>query len=263
MILINEYRTPSNLQEAFELLQSSENSAVVGGGAFLRFSSKKIDVAVDLSKAGLSFINETEESVEIGAMTTYREMETSETLKTLFEGVLVKTIRNIVGIQMRNLFTIGGTVYARYGFSNLITTLLVLDAEIELYKAGRVTIKEYLDNRSIKNDILVKVIIPKNGQKVSFNMMQKTATDFPILTTAVSNNNGKIVIAVGARPAVAQIALNASQFASSNQLTEDVAKQVGELVANELSFSADLRSSAEYRKMICSVLVKRGLLEVL
>ncbi len=33
-------------------------------------------------------------------------------------------------------------LYGRYGFSDVLTALLVLDTEVELYKAGRISLTE-------------------------------------------------------------------------------------------------------------------------
>ena len=44
---------------------------------------------------------------------------------------------------MRNCATVGGSVYARFGFSDILTCLLALDAYVELYHGGMVPIKEF------------------------------------------------------------------------------------------------------------------------
>ena len=44
------------------------------------------------------------------------------------------------------------------------------------------------------------------------------------------------------------------------EVNEDTAKAFGKYVASKLSYESNMRGSAEYREMICEVLVKRALL---
>lgn len=40
------------------------------------------------------------------------------------------------------LATVGGSIYGRYGFSDVLTLLIGLDSYVELYKGGIVSLKE-------------------------------------------------------------------------------------------------------------------------
>ena len=69
-------------------------------------------------------------------MTTLRDLEVNPILNKYFDGVLPKSVRDIIGIQFRNVVTVGGSVFSRYGFSDLIVGLLALETEVELYNGG-------------------------------------------------------------------------------------------------------------------------------
>lgn len=43
-----------------------------------------------------------------------------------------ESLRHIVGVQFRNLATVGGSLWGRFGFSDVLTLLLALDAQVEL-----------------------------------------------------------------------------------------------------------------------------------
>lgn len=262
MITIKNYALPETLEEAYKILNEKRNNVILGGCAFLRMGSKRIETAVDLSKLNLKYINETEKEIEIGAMTTFREIETSAVLKQYFNGVLPKSVENIVGVQFRNVVTVGATVYSRYGFSDLITALLSLDTDVLLYNKGRISLGEYLEHGA-KKDLLVKVIIKKTGRKAAFQMMRNSMSDYAILNVAVSNENNDFKIVVGARPNRGKIAKEASLYLSkSSQSTEEISK-AALMASEELIFGSNMRGSKEYREAICKVLVKRAIMEVL
>lgn len=258
---INEYLKPGSIGEAYELLKSKPDSVIIGGGAYLRLSERHVETAIDLCNAGLSYVNETEDTIEIGAMTTLREIEKSSILSKYFDGILVKAAENVVGVQLRNVVTIGGGVCGKYGFSHLITALLALDSHVVLYNGGEMTVEEFLNNRHEK-DILEKIVIVKNNIRAAFTTLKYTSIDFPILNTAVSKLDGKYKIAVGARPGIAVLAYDAMKFMNENGQAEDSAQMAGKIAGETLSFSSDVKASAQYRIEICPVLVKRAILEV-
>ena len=262
MFTIEQVLQPATLAEAYQVLNANISNTVLGGCAFLRLGSKKIATAIDLSELNLDYIIDQDEEIEIGAMTTFRTVETNPTLNELFNGVLPKAVSPIIGVQFRNVVTVGATVYAKYGFSDLLTALLALDTEIELYKGGRMSLADFL-NKSFPKDILTRVFIRKNPRRASYQSLRNSSSDYPILTTAVSKLEENWRIVVGARPLRAQIANKASEALSQGDLSTAHLEQVAALAAEELSFGSNLRGSADYRKAMCQVLVKRGIMEVL
>lgn len=262
MITIQNYVLPETLEEAYNILNEKRNNTILGGCAFLRMGSKRIGTAIDLSKLNLNSIKENEETIEIGGMITFREVETSPILEKYFDGILSKSVKKIVGVQLRNIVTVGSTVYSRYGFSDFLTALLSLDAQVVLYKAGKMSLEEFLEKGSQK-DLLTKVIIPKTDRKAAFQTMRNSESDYAILNVAVSKIDNDWKIVVGARPQRAKIAKEASLYLSKSNLTESDIEQASILAADELTFGRNMRASKEYRKHICSVLVKRAVLEVI
>lgn len=259
---IKEYLKPVSLQGAYNLIKN-EQAIIIAGGAFIRLGHKEIEKAVDLSNLNLSFIEDKGNEIEIGAMTTLREVECCEILKTEFDGMISKAVSEIVGVQIRNMATIGGSVFGRYGFSHVITSLLALDTYVEFYNLGRVPLEDFLESKSKVEDILVKIIIKKDGRRGKFLSIRNTAIDFAILNTAVSRKDNKFKIVVGSRPLGAKLAKEAMEFISKVELNEENAKKAGELAAENLVFGEDLRASKAYRKEICKVLIKRGILGVI
>lgn len=43
-------------------------------------------------------------------------------------GAVRESLRHIVGVQFRNLATVGGSIFGRFGFSDVLTMFLALDS---------------------------------------------------------------------------------------------------------------------------------------
>ncbi len=50
-----------------------------------------------------------------------RQLETHEGLNRYLMVCFRECTRNIVGVQMRNCATVGGSIFARFGFSDILT----------------------------------------------------------------------------------------------------------------------------------------------
>ena len=157
MLKIKEYVKAESLEQAYELNQKRTN-CILGGMLWLKMSNRNVQKAIDLSGLGLNQIEETEEEFRIGCMTTLRELECHERLNQWCEGAVKDAVSDIVGVQFRNLATIGGSIFGRYGFSDVLTVFLAMDSYVELYKGGIVPLQEFAQMKR-DNDILVRVIV--------------------------------------------------------------------------------------------------------
>ena len=261
MFTLNELVQVESLQEAYETLTKRRNNVIIGGSAFLRMGNKRIGTGIDLSNLGLNYIKEDENYVEIGAMTTFRDLETSEIINKYFSGVLSNSVKDIIGVQFRNVVTVGGSVFSKYGFSDLIVALLSLETEVELFNAKRISLNEFLSN-DYEKDLLVRLFIKKNNSRAIYNSMRNSRSDYAVLNVSVSINEKNFKICVGARPQRAVVARNASEFLSNNELNEVNIEKASLMASEELSFGSNIRGSKEYRKAICKSLVKKSLKEV-
>lgn len=167
MFRADDYVKVTSLAEAYELCQK-RSSLVVGGMVWLKMTNVTKRMVIDLSGLGLDQIEENEEEFSIGAMCSLRQLEIHEGLNTYFGGIFKECTRHIVGVQMRNCATVGGSVYARFGFSDILTCLLALDAYVELYHGGMVPIKEFAARPVHRDDrdILVRVVIKRTEERL-------------------------------------------------------------------------------------------------
>lgn len=264
MITFGDYIRPESLDEAYEIISKKKPARIYGGGLYIRMGKRRIGLAVDLCDLGLDYINETEEGFEIGAMTTLRSLETHEGLNACYSNLFKESLKDIIGVQFRNIATVGGTVYQKYGFSDVIPALLAVNAKVCFHGTGEISLKEYLEEEKFRRDVLVKIVVPKvDGAKAAVQTIRISRSDYPALVVTSSKIDGKYSLVVGARPRRAAFAEKAMEYLNGqSEITEEVAAKAGEIASEELAFGSNTRGSKEYRQDICKVLVKRAMLEV-
>lgn len=255
MLTINQYVKVKSLDEAYELNQKKTNR-IIGGMLWLKMSKLRVNTAIDLSGLGLDTIEETDEEFKIGSMTTLRAIETHESFNEYTKGAAKEAVRHIVGVQFRNIATVGGSIYGRYGFSDVLTFLLGLDSYVELYKGGIIPLKDFAAMKADR-DIIVRIIVKKKPVQCVYLSERITKTDFPVIAVCVSKIDDKVMASVGARPARAKIVVDETGILSEG-INDETALKFGEYVAENLDFNSNMRGSAQYRKHIAKVLVKRA-----
>lgn len=259
MFSLKNYTTANTLDEAYDLLTSNKNNTILGGLMWMKLGTKQYHTGIDLSKLNLNYINETDETISIGGMTTLRTLETNEIIVKSIPN-LTKAVKDIVGVQFRNTATLGGSVYSRFGFSDIITALLVHQTFVKLHHHGVVPLETFL-NMKVSKDILIEIIVHKDTHQHTFLSERYNANDFSLVNVSLSRDNNQWLIAVGARPSRARLAIKAQEYLNkqSDNITDEVIKQVCEIMSEELTFGSNLKASAQYRQALAKVLLKRGI----
>lgn len=276
MFYYNQYVRAQSLDEAYELYQKKPNF-VLGGMLWLKMKNKTLGTAIDLCDLGLDQIDEDESEFRIGAYATLRQIETHEALNAYTHGAIAESVRHIVGVQFRNVATVGGSIWGRFGFSDVMTIFRALGAKVQLHKAGNMDLDEFAALPRTTRDVLVSVIVPKNAKGVVYLSQRNQSTDFPVLTCAVANRNGRYVAVIGASPYMAEPVWDEDGIldgladaktdgnAALTENTESNAKidKFAGYVAEHIRFGSNIRAGAEYRKMICRVLTRRAVTQSL
>ncbi|MBU5425195.1 FAD binding domain-containing protein [Tissierella pigra] len=253
MITIKEYVAPESLEEAYEILMSGRTNLILGGFGFIKMGSRAVNKAIDLCNLSLDYITETEDEILIGAETSLRALEINDIIKNYCGGVISQGVSNIVGVQFRNMAKVGASVFSRYGFSDLLPSLLVLDAKVRLYKGGVMNLDGFLE-RDFERDILVEVILPKKKGMAVYDCIRKSTGDFPIINGAIfKGENGQYRIAIGSRPQRAKLAIKAAKALENGEDIETVV----EIIPEELHFGTNIRGSKEYREDMSKALLGR------
>ena len=165
MLKIKSYVKVKSVAEAYELNQK-KTAIVLGGMVWLKMGNRNISTAIDLSGLGLDTIQEFDDEFVIGCMTPLRELEINESLNEYTHGAIQESLRHIVGVQFRNCATVGGSIWGRYGFSDVLTMFLALDTWVELYNGGTIPLAQFASMEK-DNDILVNIIVKKQPLNLS------------------------------------------------------------------------------------------------
>ena len=257
MMTIREYKRAESLEEAWQLNQK-RNNRVLGGMIWLKMETIHVGTAIDLSGLGLDTIEETETGFSIGAMVPLRKLELHPGLNAYTGGAVRESVRHIVGVQLRNLATVGGSIYSRFGFSDVLTMFLALNASVELYKGGIVPLAEYAA-RPYDRDILVRVLVPKEQALFCYQSVRNSQTDFPVLTCAAAKTAAGYRAAIGARPGKAVMF---TFVPAPEETPEQAADHFAAKVCSQIKTESNLRGSAEYRSHLAGVLTRRAVLKL-
>ena len=258
MITIQKYIRAQSLEEAYELNRSKRNR-IVAGMLWTKMGSGSIGTAIDLCDLGLNTIEETNDCFRIGAMVSLRQIEQHEALNAYCQGAAKKAVQDIVGVQFRNMATVGGSIWGRFGFSDVLTVFLAMDSYVELYKGGVVPLEQFAQMKP-DDDILVRLIVRKTPGRFAYQTMRNQRTDFPVITCAVSEIGGEYRAVIGARPERAVVVRD--ENGRMNGSADSAAKAFAADVAAAVRTGSNTRGSAEYRTHLIKVLTERCALEL-
>jgi len=259
MITFQKYVKAESLEEAYTLNQV-KNNKIVGGMLWLRLGTPTYNTVIDISGLGLDKIKEDDEQFKIGAMVTLRELETNAALNAYTNNAIRDALKDIIGVQFRNLATAGGSIWGRFGFSDVLTVFMALDSYVELYKGGIIPMAEF-SKMKYDRDILMNIIVKKKPCKCVYDSVRIQRTDFPVLTCATSIIDGEYKIVIGARSGKARL-YGDEKGILANGITEESAAALAKDLSKIVPTSSNTRGSRTYRSRLVNVLTERNLIKL-
>jgi len=273
-----EYHRAETLDEALSLLaEHGDDAKVLAGGQSL-IPMMKLRFAypghlVDVNRIpGLDGIEETDDTLTIGALVRHRALASSELLRARYPTVAAAAPQ-IADPLVRNLGTIGGSIAHADPAGDLASVMLALGASVVLRSSGGeriVPISEFLVDTfttSIEPDemltqIRVPAAPPRSGG--TYLKLERKVGDWATVGVAVSLtlSNGSIGRAGIALTGVDLKNLQATEAEASlagAEPTDDAFEQAGRLAAAAANPVSDVRGPAEYKRHVIEVFVRRGL----
>jgi carbon-monoxide dehydrogenase medium subunit len=128
-----EYVAPHDLNEGVRFLQEhSEDAKILAGGhsliPLMRFRLATPKYLVDLNRIpGLEYISESEDCLQIGALTRYVDVEDSPLIQSRYHA-LSDAAKHIADPLVRNMGTVGGNICHSDPANDLPATMIALDA---------------------------------------------------------------------------------------------------------------------------------------
>lgn len=273
------YLKPESLAEAAAArIENGPKAYFLAGGTDLlvRAKHKTIDLgcAVDLGGiAGLDSIRITDKEIFIGSMTKVAKIEQSDLIINHIP-VLADAAGLLGSPQVRNLATIGGNLCNGSPSADLTPPLIALGATLSIFSPRgdkTLALEEFFTGPSQTilqpDEILtgIKIPLPPEGARFKFlKYSLKKSMDIALVNIAamvsLSGNSctcSKIVLgAVAPTPLRAK---GAEAVLNGTVLDDENIGRAAEAAAGECSPISDLRSSAEYRREMVRVLVRRAL----
>ena len=272
-----EYHRPSSLEEAVQLLSSLDEAKVLAGGQslipLLKFRFAAPAHLVDVNRVpGLDGIREEGGFLQIGALVRHNQMAESDLISARYP-TLAAAAPQIADPIVRNLGTVGGSLAHADPAGDWGAVMLAVGGSV-VARSERgereIPITDFLQDifttALTSDEILTEVRVPVPAPRAggAYLKLERKVGDFATVAAAisVSMDDGTIgragigLTAVGTKniePAEAEAILN------GKEPNEALFAEAGRLAAAASNPVADVRGSAEYKRHVVEVFVRRGL----
>ncbi|MGI5824697.1 MAG: FAD binding domain-containing protein [Bacillota bacterium] len=258
---VKKILTPGSLDEAYKILQSDKKSIIVAGNTWLQYmASQENLVLVDIKNLDLDYVHSTTFTIQVGSGTSLAELENCDLLNAFNNSIFTKSLKDCRTPEFRQKATVGGNLALKYGYSDLITALLVTDPMVLFYGYEKealedihnehlsyIPLEDYLKIENIR-DIMTELVIPKTMNS-NFVCKRSPENGRTLLNVAVARYGSQLRVAIGARPYVAKL----WRGNDKTPLTE---------IVDSFDFGDDEMVTAEERKDLAMELILEAYKEI-
>ena len=267
-----EYERAETVDHAIELLTADEDAKILAGGhsllPLMRLRLARPSMLVDIGRVSdLAGITQDGDTVAIGAMTRHHDVANSEMLQQLCP-IVAHTAGEIGDPQVRHMGTIGGSVAHADPASDMPTVLVALGGQMVVRGAGGVSrtveagdfFKGLFTPDLAANEVLTEVRVPVTKDAGwSYIKFHRRAMDWALVGVAAVRANGGLHVALtnmGETPLRAA-GVEEALVGGADPATAAARSDEG------ASPPSDSFGSAEYRRELSKVLVRRAIEEAM
>jgi carbon-monoxide dehydrogenase medium subunit len=267
-----DYQRASSVDDAIAKLAASAGGKVIAGGhslvPLMKLRLSEPGTLVDISRIpGLSGIKEAGGRIEIGATTTHTEIAASKLLRDTCP-MIADAAAEIGDPQVRNRGTIGGSIAHADPAADFPAVVLALDADIVLKgKNGSRTVKAaaffrgFYDVDLAPGELIVALQFAP-VKTAAYAKLHQRASHYAVVgvAAALEVKGGLIQSArIGLTGATTHaLRLAGVEKALAGKKADDVAAAAAGAASEVADMNGDLHASAEYRKAMIPVFVKRA-----
>jgi carbon-monoxide dehydrogenase medium subunit len=264
-----DYIRASSVEEAVTALTADPGAKVLAGGHSL-LPAMKLRVArpttlVDIARVdGLSYIREEADHIAIGALTRHHDVATSELLHASVP-IASFAAAQIGDPAVRHIGTLGGSLAHGDPAGDMPCVLLALGATFVVTGAGgagrTIGAEDFfiglLETALLPNEVLTEIRVPRATAGWSFVKFNRRAQDWALVGVSAVRANG------GIRVALTNMGLTPLRATSVEEALAGGADPAGAAAKADEGTAPpdDAFASAEYRRALVKVLVKRALEE--
>lgn len=248
---IKNYTRPKSIEEAYEIYKKGRSIFLAGGTFIGSKRNIKLENLIDLQETKLNYIQEKDDSIHMGAMTTISDIAAAKTIASSFSGILNKAACRLASPAIRNISTIGGNIMSGIPWSDITPVLLSIDAELLLFdgETHRVKIDDFFEDSKFRNMLLLEVIIKRWGRG-SYRRFSRTEIDIPQIVCVLTKYN-KVRAVAGAIWKFPQRIRGLETVLEKGRVSDN---EVKDIVGKEVKAFSDLRGKAEFKKKITASL---------
>ncbi len=274
------YHRATSVSHAVQLLSGYEGNArvIAGGQSLVPMLSMRLiqpDALIDVNGlAELAEIRSDGDSTVLGALVRYTAIEESPLIAERL-GLLARMVRHIGDRQIRNRGTIGGSLAQGDPTGEMPLACLVLGARVRVTgPAGRRELPVadlYLGSYATvlgPCEVLTEVVFPPAPAHFAFAEHCRRHNDFAVVSAAAVADRepgGRwtgVRVALGGVADQPVLAAKVGALASGSRLTDEVIATAGEAALEVADPPSDVRASAEYRRHLVPIYVRRVLTEL-
>jgi CO/xanthine dehydrogenase FAD-binding subunit len=278
------YVSAKDVAHAVALLgEHGAKAKILAGGTDLLVELKHAvhnpEIIVDVSRlAELKEIVIADDGLHIGALATHTDIMNAPIISGMFPA-LVEAAHSIGAVQTRNLGTLGGNLITCVPSVDSGPALIALDAVVTVASAEgerRMPLAELFvgpRKTSLKpGDLLIDIIIPKDNLDKpaafeKFGLRKGQALALVNVGASFWVGDKSVFkaprIALGAVAPTVIRAPKAEAYLAGRTISVEAMAEVGRIAATEAKPISDFRASADYRRDLVAVLVKRALASAL
>ena len=273
-----DYQEPPTLKKALAILKKhgDDARAIAGGTSLLIMMRQRLllpKVVVSLARIPkfdeISFNAKT--GLRIGAGARHRDVELSPFIKQHYP-LLHETFHKVAQPRIRNMGTLGGNLAAGDPLTDPGASLIALDAEVVLTAGkGSRTVKideffvDYYQTALEPGELLTEIRVPPPVRSgwAHIKFTPRSIEDFATVGVAVTLSAKDGIcqdIRIGLNSVAATIihAKKAEAVLRGKEMTEAALRELGDVAATEVDPMDDNRGSAEYKREMVQVLVRRA-----
>jgi len=266
------YARAGSVDEAISLLTEHADAKIIAGGhsllPLMRLRLARPSMLVDVSRLeDLKYVREDGDRIAIGALTRHHDVANSHVLQELCP-IVAYTAGEIGDPQVRHVGTIGGSCAHADPASDMPSVLLALGADVVIRGPGGSTrtveaadfFRGLFEPDLAPNEVLAEIRVPKTaGRGWSYLKFHRRAQDWALVGVAALTGDGGPSVALtnmADRP-VRATGVEEALAGGADPTT------AAERAAEGTSPPTDAFASAEYRKELAKVLVRRALEEAM
>lgn len=277
-----EYYTPENVESACKLLtEQGDGAYIMAGGTDLLVKihkgALKPKAIIDLQKIkgieGISY--EKGKGLTIGAMARLTDVGNHPDISSKYPAIS-KAALATANTQIRNMGTVAGNLCNAAPSADNAPALMTMGAVVTLKSvkgARHVALEEFFQGPGMtvikKGEILTSIFVPepRNGAGTSYQYLSargKVDIAAVCVGATVVMDGDKVKdakIVLGAVAPVPMRAVKAEKVVIGHKLSTELLEKLGLEASKESKPITDMRSSAEYRKVLVAVLSARAIEE--